>query len=799
MKKLRLIAIALALFLAVVAAGAAVAPTFAQKVLTREAICVERTYGEGAVVPGDEFSNLGECNSYISSYIQHYNDNATVAETDPATNTTCGGQGQYACANNRCDPGYKGTDFGTCVAQGVTSDQLVIFRECQEAGGSYAFCENQVFGGSEYLVEGGAWVQDCVDAGGTAAGCQNFCVNYIDNDCNTVSPTLAAGCARFIDNGGRPGTAQWSSLGCTGFEWTNDAPTVNVNAEWFRESLTECKNAVADGLSQAERQATIAQCFESSSGNIPFVAEEPISQVPPVAVAYVPISGSNNLGASLLQRKFEECKAEIGNAAGITADDCVALISANSITGLSGAQVAGCLLQRYTNDAQKESCKDLNPPLSTFITVRSGTSTQPPRNVAIADCAKAGVSQVDCQNILNANPDRQLSGVELASCIRGRRTNDGLCDGMKGLDTVPAVVSCAELGACVNGRTCVKNQATGGLSNIGASCGADANLARVIAERNLSPVCNPTTNNFPANAEDGGICCGGGKSECASGICNAAVGEVGLCGGTATTTGGGASGSGGGAGGEINTGLSDEVRGDCSKVNGIVQNVEGSGFVVKCDYDGNGTFGYHQPTQFIYGNEAAAACRALCLNPDADIEEAARERYRELQVEAASANASSSNATRSGALPPGVATTTPVACEVGTFASSFACVSWNRGPCIVESNGCYRKATANEKTSLCPAVHQQSPYRCSEVWGEGCKIHPETGCYARDTIVAEATVEFADAIHDGQAEIQTQQFNVAQQAWNATVGTVSGWADAFNSFWGQIAGGVQGNNGQPAE
>lgn len=797
MKKRRLIAIALTLFLAVVAAGRTVAPTFAQKVLTREAICVERTYGEGSVVPPDEFSNVDVCNDYIRSYIQHYDENAfSAGEANPADNEACGEQGQYACVNG-CDPGYKVTDFGTCVALGVSSDQMIAFRDCQDSGGDYTFCEASIFGGSA-LTTYGQKIDECIRLGGSPENCQSACNGNVGADCLNIETGTLTTCVLFIDNGLNPGDGNWNSLGCGVLNNNFGQTTSTAQTASFRASLNECESKISSTLSEQvkrDRQRTCLQqaSFGSGLSALVLAPENTTPQQPAAAVAYVPSRPGNDPGAASRQEQLEECTRSVGST-NVTADDCAALINANPEADLNGREIADCLLQRGPN-YDGALCKNLNPPLSTFVSVRSGTTTQPPRNVAIADCAKAGISAVDCQNVLDANPGRQLSGTELASCIRGRRTNDGLCDGMKGLDTVPAVVSCAELGTCVNGRTCVKNQATGGLSNIGASCGFDANLVRVIADRQLSPVCDPTTNTFPANAEDGGICCGGGKSECASGICNAAVGEVGLCSSTATTTGGGVSGAGGG---EINTGVSDEVRTDCSKVNGIVQNVEGSGFVVKCDFDGNGTFGYHQPTQFIYGNEAAAACRVLCLDPEADIEEAARERYRELQVEAAGANSSSSNTNANAGLPPG-ATTTEVTCETGAFESPFACVSWNRGPCIVGSNGCYRKVTDDEKSSVCPAVHQQSAYRCSEVWGEGCKIHPETGCYARDTIVAAATVEFADAINDGKNEIQTQSINIVEQAFNAGAAAVGGLADSFNSFWGQIAGGVQSNNGQQGE
>jgi membrane protease subunit HflK len=126
----------------------------------------------------------------------------------------------------------------------------------------------------------------------------------------------------------------------------------------------------------------------------------------------------------------------------------------------------------------------------------------------------------------------------------------------------------------------------------------------------------------------------------------------------------------------------------------MVQGSSEGGFVLKCDFDGNGSFGYHQPTGFIYGQEAVGACKVLCADPTTDVETAARERYRELQVSSVTSGSSNGSATTD--VPTSFADLERAQNEAQTYANRVVPEARGKAAQILQNADAYKSQTVAE-------------------------------------------------------------------------------------------------------
>jgi hypothetical protein len=794
-------------------------------IVTQDTFCGRKRYQVGQVINQGDFVTLETCQSYLNSYRDFYQDNPNIGANFPMSDTTCGGHAQFACIQNIngsvrqiCDDGFTTSEWGTCVVIGTTTDQNQAFFTCRQAGATVESCQGLAYGENYFFSEQQNWVADCVEAGGNERYCQAAYTSDVINPQTTGSSQVGSCIAVLEENNQlsnvEPGILEHSP-DCRILEplFTDQSKSESDSqrrSRWFNDEYKKCIRGchdnnptsvcqtaqacvdVASQLAQTNNRPTFEtaqdSAVNSNRGNAP-VAAVRIDQ-PVLAEVLINTNRIEEEARSLAA--LAECSAAVSQntSDAIDQDDCARAIGVSGTSNLTGKQVADCLLNGQI--ASTTSCTRLQQSLG----AANALTTAQRQNSLIADCMRAGAAEPDCRRVLNANPGLTLTGVQLSGCIQSPSTSSS-CATVASLQDTPSYVTCsaAQLNTCINNRTCIYDHSRSTYRNVGAACGSAANSVG-IGHAEITQVCSPDEDQFSTNGIAGAPCCGGGKQECGSSICSGAYGEKGLCVDTETVTSGSSvvNGSNGSSTSEATTGLATESRTDCSKTVGIVQNSENAGFTLKCDFDGNGSYGYHQPTVFIYGREASAACQVVCTDPTIDVESAARERYRQLQVttDVSSSPALVTNANRSSE---------QATCPTGTFTSSFACVAVYKSPCIVESNGCFKQATTQEITQLCPAQHQQSVYRCSEIWGEGCARHPETGCYAPRTMIATVETEFADAIANSREEVKATaeaNRNLIQPVLTYGSTLVGNIRDGFISFWGSLAGRVQGNNGPDA-
>jgi hypothetical protein len=578
---------------------------------------------------------------------------------------------------------------------------------------------------------------------------------------------------------------QWDSQGCSGLEAVRTAEENQFvkQSRSFNDYLTQCiplrgaRECYQLAADMAEYDGEYTRARAQTSVRRPTVAVKIDSAAP--VLAQISLTFGRAQEAISNVTKLNQCITAVNQNTtdDVTADDCARFIQQDPSTLLNGDQISRCVQGLDTSS----SCG-----VERFPVVASALDQAVEVRTTIADCMANGGAEVDCRRILSENRGTDLTGGQIASCILNPSVSP-TCADLNGIYQSPAYVSCSisQLGQCINSRTCIFDQHSNLFKNIGASCHGGSGVAvpgqngDQIPNQTYTISCNPETDWLSRNGEAGHDCCGGGNQECKSGVCNAPVGEKGLCAEPIASTGGSS-----GSGAEATTGTATESRTDCSKTNGIVQGSSTDGFVLKCDFDGNGSFGHHQPTAFIYGGEAAAACRTLCADPTVDVEAAARQRYRELQVTTATGGQSPVSQPTSFA---------DLECAPPSFVSQFACVSFNESPCVLSdvNEGCYRAASATERAEVCSQPYQRSQGECSSFFRGQCARHPQTGCWEEKARVDAANEEFATEIATGQQEIEvsvTVTRNVFQQLVANVQQTVSDWRQGWDDFWAGVRG-----------
>jgi hypothetical protein len=744
-----------------------------------------------------------------------------------------------------CDSGYVVSALGSCVARGAVDNQYILFGECIRDGGSVFGCEELAFGGQSYLSsEEANSVQECLDtiqqhgfsfdpeycqaalatdiyssrSGVQVAVCINRIRSGSDQDCEGLSPEEVQNLDLVVLDEGSSTLSNRADIisGLIDYCQENDIEGLESGncADFVYQLVVDSdggeiisESALSTCFDNASYKADNRFVFSGEEGSVfeevcqPIydtaniittevvsVQEEgvapvvvPVEPVETTAVVY--ISANNGQAVDENQRRLKDCAA-----AGASLSQCEQFMLRYPQANFKGNQIASCILKPEADICpggrqQVVAQVSLSQGLSTQVAIDESESvTQSQIQAEIADCVNAGASEVDCRNIVKNNTQTPVSGAQVAECIQDV-SSGSFCTSLRGIEEA-TYNTCSELGACVDGRTCIY-QGKDILRNVGARCTDKPQLR----------TCEPLVDQFSTNGTEGAPCCGGGIIECGSGVCNAAAGLQGEC--TANVVAGSNAATSTG-GGEAAVGVGEETRDNCEAANGIVQGTAENGFTLKCDFDGNGSFGYHQPTAYIYGNQAASRCQVLCEDPTADVEEAARIEYQARRIAVAQVQVSKTTA----AVDLGQKEKAS-SCETGTFEDRFACVAWYDGVCVKQDDGCYREAeNQKEILEVCDTAHA-SAFVCSRKYGQECQIYPTNGCYAPKTKVAEAQEQYAEEIEVAVRIVADEEEaltgSIFQQAFSGISRVSSGAVKNIQNFVGSTMGRLTGSDAEIEE